>query len=122
VREHQQARCLILLTRKENLTREEFNRHWLDVHAEIAKEYPHVLFYAQLHLVDEGSTDEHDYGIDGIAEFVFDSRANFPKIWETEVGKRGLEDASTFLAASRSYFVDSHVIVDHLDPTTSSRE
>ena len=102
----------MLLTRKEGLSREEFNRHWLDVHAAIAKDYPHVVFYSQLHLVDDEPAEGHDYGVDGIVEFVFDDRANFARIWETEVGRRGLEDAAEFISASQGYFVDSHVIVD----------
>jgi uncharacterized protein (TIGR02118 family) len=107
------ARCVMLLTRKAGMSREEFNRHWLEIHGRIAVDYPHVIHYTQLHLVEEdGAGEEHDYGVDGIVDFVFDSREGFEAIWATEVGKRGLEDAGTFIEHSHGYFVDSHVLID----------
>jgi uncharacterized protein (TIGR02118 family) len=106
----------MLLTRKEGISRQEFNRHWLQVHGRIAVGYPHVIHYAQLHLIDD-DLPGHDYGVDGIVDFVFESRQGFEQIWETEVGKRGLEDAATFIEHSHGYFVDSHVLIDGREAT-----
>jgi hypothetical protein len=109
------VRCIVLLTRKAGMSREAFNDHWLNVHGEIARGYPHVMRYSQLHLADSdtvGDVESHDYGIDGIVDFVYDSKENMPKIWETEIGKRGIEDAKVFIGALREYQVEEHVIVD----------
>jgi EthD domain len=111
------VRSNVLLARPEGMSREEFNDHWLNVHGQIAKDFPHVIRYSELHLVDSdtvGDVEGHDLGIDGIVDFVCDSKENIPKIWETEVGKPGIEDAKPFIGALREYQVEEHVIVDQI--------
>ena len=108
-------RTIVLLKRNEGMSREEFNDHWLNIHGEIAKSYPHVIRYSQLHLADSdtvGDVESHDFGIDGIVDFIYDSKENIAKIWESEIGKRGIEDAKLFIGALREYQVDEHLIVD----------
>lgn len=108
-------RTIVLLKRNEGMSREEFNDHWLNIHGEIAKSYPHVIRYSQLHLADSdtvGDVESHDFGIDGIVDFIYDSKENVAKIWESEIGKRGIEDAKLFIGALREYQVDEHLIVD----------
>ena len=108
-------RTIVLLKRNEGMSREEFNDHWLNIHGEIAKGYPHVIRYSQLHLADSdtvGDVESHDFGIDGIVDFIYDSKENIAKIWESEIGKRGIEDAKLFIGALREYQVDEHLIVD----------
>jgi uncharacterized protein (TIGR02118 family) len=119
------VRSIVLLSRPEGMSRQEFNDHWLNVHGQIAKDYPHVIRYSQLHLVESdtvGDVESHDYGIDGIVDFVYDSKENIPKIWESEIGKRGIEDAKLFIGALREYQVSEHVIVDRIGVGTLATE
>jgi hypothetical protein len=113
------ARAIILLRRKEGMTREEFNDHWLNVHGEIAKGYPHVIRYSQLHINEaRADTGESvDFGVDGIVDFILDDAANWPKIWETEIGKVGVEDGAKFIGQIMEVFVTEHHIVgEELNP------
>jgi hypothetical protein len=111
------VRSLVLLTRKEGMSRDEFNRHWLDVHGEIVKGFPHVLRYSQLHLASSesvGVVKSHDYGIDGVIEAVFDGRENIPRIWETEAGMNAIAEGEHFIGALRKYDVEEHVLVNRI--------
>ena len=42
-----------LLTRKAGMTREQFTRHWLDVHAPLAHAVPGLRRYVQSHIIEE---------------------------------------------------------------------
>lgn len=42
---------VMLLTRKTGMTREQFTRHWLDVHAPLAHAVPGLRRYVQSHIV-----------------------------------------------------------------------
>ena len=42
-----------LLTRKAGMTREQFTRHWLEVHAPLAHAVPGLRRYVQSHIVEE---------------------------------------------------------------------
>jgi uncharacterized protein (TIGR02118 family) len=110
------VRCIGLLTRQPGITRAEFNEHWRTVHAKVAAEYPHVIRYSQLHLSDDDTAAlDHDYGVDGIVDFIFDRRENYEKIWATAAGQAGLADVPNFISTSQMYFVDELVILDKTD-------
>ena len=66
-----------LLTRKPEITHEQFVRHWLDIHAPLAHAVPGMCRYVQNHI--EGSRTRADIPetqveVDGIAETWFDDR------------------------------------------------
>ena len=110
-------RCIVLAKRKEGMTHEEFDRHWSEVHGAIARHYPNVVRYAQLHLVGKGTVAEladSDWGIDGIVDFVYTSSEDIPHIWESPAGLEGVADSANFLSAVTEYYVDEHVVTDHI--------
>jgi hypothetical protein len=111
------VRCLVLLKRRPEMTPDEFNDYWLRVHGEIAKDYPHVLRYTQLHLLSARSDTSPggtgvDFGVDGIVDFLFEEGHGLFDLEESEIGRIGMEDAHNFLAAVQEIYVDEHHIVD----------
>jgi uncharacterized protein (TIGR02118 family) len=44
---------MALLTRKAGMTREQFTRHWLEVHAPLAHAVPGLRRYVQSHIIEE---------------------------------------------------------------------
>lgn len=77
------VRNLTVLTRKEGTTPEQFRQHWLDLHGPLARRaLPHALKYVQNRVMSSGTRvgyPTHDYEIDGIVEFVFESREGMPR-------------------------------------------
>jgi len=69
---------LTLLTRKAGTTREQFTRHWLEVHAPLTHAVPGLRRYVQSHIVDEYRRSDiptTPIEVDGIAELWFEDRA-----------------------------------------------
>lgn len=110
------VRNLTVLTRKEGTTPEQFREHWLEVHAPLARRaLPHALRYVQNHVMSSGTRvgyPTHDYEIDGIVEFVFESREGMAEDFASPLGQELMEDATRFIGRMRVYEVVGHVIVD----------
>ena len=111
------VRCIVLATRKEGMTQEEFDRHWSEVHGEIAQHYPNVVRYSQLHLKGTGAVadvEQTDLPVHGIVDFIYTSAEDIPHIWESPAGRAGVEDSPKFLASVTECYVEETVITDHL--------
>jgi hypothetical protein len=111
------VRCLVLLKRRPEMTQEEFNDYWLKIHGEIAKDYPHVIRYSQLHLRETRSDTSPgsatiDFGVDGIVDFLFEPGHGLFDLEKSEAGRIGMADAFHFLDAIQEIYVDEHHIVD----------
>ncbi len=103
-----------LLTRRADLTTEEFRRHWREVHADIARDLPGLVSYTQHHVVDSGARSSFpapDRTVDGIVELVFESREAMDAAFAGPVGDRLVEDAGNFMAQMRMYVVEDEVVV-----------
>jgi hypothetical protein len=117
IRSGKPVRCLVLLKRRPDMTQEEFNDYWLRVHGAIAKDYPHVIRYSQLHLLEAradtspGGTSI-DFGVDGIVDFLFEEGHGLFDLEKSEVGRIGMADASHFIHATQEIYVDEHHVVD----------
>jgi uncharacterized protein (TIGR02118 family) len=112
------VRCIVLATKRPDMTQEEFDRHWSDVHGAIARHYPNVVRYSQLRLKGRGAvTDfpgDQELPVHGIVDFIYTAAEDIPHIWESPAGRAGVEDSANFLAAATEFYVDEHVQVDHL--------
>lgn len=82
-------KAMILLTRRDDMTHEEFVRWWLDEHVPLASGLPNVRRVI-LNVVDEGYDEA---GIDGVSELWFDTRADFDAAYASEVGKATAADS-----------------------------
>jgi uncharacterized protein (TIGR02118 family) len=103
-----------LLTRKEGLSREEFVRHWLEVHALLAHAVPEVGRYVQSHIVGERSRPDipaSDVEIDGIAELWYDDFAAMERANASPEAKRLHTDGALFIGRIKSFIDEEKVII-----------
>lgn len=80
-------KAVILLTRREDSTHEEFAQWWLVDHAPMARQLPGV------RRITFNLVDDPEAGIDGVSELWFDSRADFDAAYATEIGKAVAADS-----------------------------
>ena len=120
-------KLVFCLRRLPHLSREEFQRYWLESHGPLVRELaPHlgVKRYVQVHTVTSafseamsrhrGAPDDFD----GVAELWWDSVDDFARAGTTkegrDAGRRLLEDEKRFIDLSRSpiWFGEEHALVD----------
>jgi uncharacterized protein (TIGR02118 family) len=73
-------KAMILLTRREGTTHDQYEQWWLTVHVPLAKQLP-GLRGATFNVVQNPADGEPD----GITELWFDSRADFDAAYATEI-------------------------------------
>ncbi len=120
-------KLVFCLRRLPHLSREEFQRYWLESHGPLVRELaPHlgVKRYVQVHTVTSafseamsrhrGAPDDFD----GVAELWWDSVDDFALAGTTkegrDAGRRLLEDEKRFIDLTRSpiWFGEEHALVD----------
>ena len=82
-------KAMILLTRREGMTPEDFRRWWVEEHRPLAVQLP-GLRRMVVNIV-EGGRDES--GIDGVSELWLDTQADFEAAYATEIGKAVASDS-----------------------------
>ncbi len=98
-------KAMIMLTRRDDLTHEQFAQWWLQEHAPMARALPNVrriLF----NLVEQNP----DAPCDGITELWFDSREDFDAAYATEIGKKEAADSLAHLTSRVRLFVDEQSV------------
>lgn len=94
----------MLLTRRDDMSHEEFVHWWLDEHVPIASALPNVR-KAVLNVVDEGYDET---GIDGVGELWFDSREDFDDANASEAGRAMAADAIAHVSRRVRLIVTDH--------------
>jgi uncharacterized protein (TIGR02118 family) len=94
-------KVIILLTRRDDMTREAFADWWLQQHAPMARRLP-GLKRLTFNLVTTGT------GIDGVSELWFDTQADFEAAYATEVGRAVVADSTANVAKRERLFVAEH--------------
>ena len=103
------------LVRRPEFSREEFNRHWREVHGPLAQPLPNVVRYVQNHIVDETqhpSLPPGGQSVDGVAEFWFEDRAAMDAAFATPEAKLLFADGAEFIATVTSFIVEEHTLID----------
>jgi uncharacterized protein (TIGR02118 family) len=106
-------KTVAFLKRKASVSREEFAKHYEEVHAPLAvKCFPTIKKYVRNHVVMSLSGEEPEF--DCITEFWFDSLEDAQAIveaLETEAGKAIRADEQTFMDTSKTvaYLVEERV-------------
>jgi uncharacterized protein (TIGR02118 family) len=103
-----------LLTRRPGLTREEFMRHWVEVHAPLAHAVPGVRRYVQNHILAErhrADIPTIELEIDGIAELWYDDRAAMERANASPEAKRLHDDGALFIGRIKSFVIEEKVII-----------
>lgn len=98
-------KLMILLTRRDDMSPEEFSHWWLVEHAPRARELPGVrrIVFNLAHDADD---------IDGIAELWFDSREAMEAAYASEIGQAVAADSLAHLARRVRLVVDEHAIAE----------
>ena len=94
-------KAVILLTRRADMTHDEFVRWWLHEHVNLASGLPNVRRVV-FNVVDEGYDEG---GVDGVSELWFDSRADFEAAYATEIGKATAADSLAHVSGRVRLFV-----------------
>ena len=97
-------KAAILLTRRADMTHEEFAAWWLDEHAPLAGRLP-GLRRGVFNVVDAAPAEG---GPDGISELWFDSRADFELAYATEIGVTVAADSMAHVSGRVRLFVTEH--------------
>ena len=103
-----------LLTRKAGMTREQFTRHWLEIHAPLAKTVPGLVHYVQSHIVEEfrrADIPTSTVEVDGIAELWFESRESMDRALASAEMKALHADGALFIGANKTFVVEEKVII-----------
>lgn len=89
------TKVIVLLQKRADLSREDFARHWREVHGPIAQRLPGLRRYVQNHLIGDGAA------ADGVAELWFDSADAMQAAFASDVGKETVLDGANFLAGQQ---------------------
>ena len=103
-----------LLTRKPELTHDQFMRHWVEIHAPLAHAVPGVRRYVQSHIVEEKRRPDipaTDVEIDGVAELWFDDRAAMERAYASPEGKALHADGALFIGRIKSYVTEELQVI-----------
>jgi len=107
-------KSISLLTRKTSLTHEQFMRHWVDVHAPLARAVPGLRRYVQSHIREEPTRPDIPttaIEVDGIAELWYDDRAAMASAHASPEAKALFADGVLFVGRIKSFVVEEQVII-----------
>ncbi len=103
-----------LLTRKPELTHEQFVKHWLEIHGPLAHAVPGIRRYVQSHIVGTRTRPdipETDVEVDGIAELWYDDQAALARAAASPEMKRLTDDGALFIGRIKTYIIDEKQII-----------
>ncbi len=103
-----------LLTRKPELTHEQFVAHWRDIHGPLALGIPGVRRYVQSHIQGtrtRADIPETDIAVDGIAELWYDNEDALRASAATPEAKRLYADGALFIGRIKTYVVVEEIII-----------
>lgn len=101
-------KAMILLTRRDDMSHEDFASWWLVEHSRLAVSLPAVRRIV-FNVVEEGYDEA---GVDGIAELWFDSRADFDAAYADELGKGVAADSMAHVSGRVRLIVTENVVLD----------
>jgi uncharacterized protein (TIGR02118 family) len=103
------VRVHIWLRKRDDLSEEEFRRHWIEDHAPIARNGYQYLTGYRIDLVTRvPSGQEAPY--DGIAVLTWDDRDSMKADLASEAARLATEDLATFTSANGFLYVEEDVV------------
>ncbi len=94
------TKIVVVLYRKEGMSRQEFRTYWRDVHGAIGARMPGVRHYVQNHALADGAP------FDGIAEMWFDSPADMQTAFTSEAAQDAARDVPNFLSKQQVVMIE----------------
>jgi uncharacterized protein (TIGR02118 family) len=107
-------KSISLLTRRPELSHDEFVRHWLDIHAPLAHAVPGVRRYVQNHIEGERTRPDiatTEVAVDGVAELWYDDRAAMERANASPEANRLHDDGALFIGGIKTFIVEEKVII-----------
>lgn len=107
-------KVVALLTRRPELTHEQFVEHWQEIHAPLAHAVPGVRRYVQSHVIGTRTRpdiQEADIEIDGIAELWYDDETALARAAATPEMKNLTDDGALFIGQIKSCIVEEKQII-----------
>ena len=107
-------KSLSLLTRRPELTHEQFVKHWVEIHAPLAHRVPGLVRYVQSHIVEERKRPDipsHDVEVDGVAELWYESREAMAKAHASPEAKALHADGALFIGRIKTFTIEEKVII-----------
>ncbi len=107
-------KVISLLTRRPEITHDQFVRHWVDIHAPLAHAVPGVRRYVQSHItktLTRPDIPETAVEVDGIAELWYDDRDAFARAAATPEMKRLTDDGALFIGRIKTWVVEEKQII-----------
>ena len=109
-------RRISMLTRKPQLTHEEFVDHWLNVHGPLALNVPRIRRYVQCRVIEEHFRKDipaQEDEIDGIAELWYDSVEDLMESSETPEAKALYADGALIIGKIRTFIIEENEIISN---------
>ena len=107
------VKLIYCISKKPDMTVEEFQRYWREVHAPIAAAIPGVRRYVQSHVVPATYGGERGPGFDGAAELWWDDMDAMRAAMGTPQVQAALDDEKNFIDHTRvaSFVTQENVVV-----------
>ena len=103
-------KAIILLTRAEGSSREEFRSWWLERHAPLARRLP------GLRRLVFNVVENEDASCDGVSELWFDSREAFEAAYASEIGQEVAADSLANVSGRVRLFVEERPQLEPGEP------
>ena len=107
-------KSISLLTRRPELTHEQFMTHWVEIHAPLAHAVPGLRRYIQNHIRDERTRPDiatTEVAVDGIAELWYDDRDTMTRALASPEMKALHADGALFIGRIQSFIVEEKTII-----------
>jgi uncharacterized protein (TIGR02118 family) len=107
-------KSLSLLTRRPDLTHEQFVKHWLEIHGPLALKVPGVRRYVQTHIIGERTRPDiptTEVEIDGVAELWFDDLDAMARSNASPEAKALHADGALFIGRIKTFVTEEKVII-----------
>jgi uncharacterized protein (TIGR02118 family) len=101
-------KVVYLVTKRPDLTDEQFCEHWTTTHAELATGMPGLRAYS-INLPSPEQRGERP--LDGYAMLRFDTWQDAKDAWTTPQGQATAQDGTLFMADARPLIVDERTVV-----------
>ena len=107
------VKLIYCISKKPEMSVEEFQRYWREVHAPIAGAIPRLRRYVQCHVVPATYDGSRSPGFDGAAELWWDSIEDLRAAMGTPEVQAAVEDEKNFIDHSRvaSFITTENVVV-----------
>ncbi len=109
------VKLIALLKRKPGISKEEFERRWLEDHIKLSAKIPDVRgYYINIATPHQPAGVGEEPTYDGSAEMWWDSIDAMEAAFDSDIGKAAGADADEFCSVRLHVYTDEHTIIPYL--------